>query len=413
VNEAIRRALVRDPVWRHRSAGAFAAAVAAGMTEAPRDEVDTADLARDVPIHPQAPTTRLAPLASGAGLLALIAVAVIGARALRHTPLADKLVDLGSRPPTAGGVDAKITTPADSAAIAEANASAAAAYSSQDTAQRSAVAEPVGTRDPARRRPGSGPSAGGRPSGTVAATGARNAADSVAVAPAVGGGLLIVRAAPRAAGAEVLVDGRAAGRVPLRIRVAARRTPRCAGGRSTQSGAGARRRQRDRGLGGLWAALTLPGPPSHPAAAVTTSQPAPPQPAGMRSQAARFLGVGVVNTLVSFGVFRGLLAALPRVPGSAALAQTVATALAMCCSYALNRAWTFRSGARRGPELARFVASQGALLALSSVLLEIAIHGYHLPPTASWLAVTAGMTVLNYLGQRYWVFASRRDPPSQ
>jgi putative flippase GtrA len=126
-----------------------------------------------------------------------------------------------------------------------------------------------------------------------------------------------------------------------------------------------------------------------------------------RRQLARFLGVGTVNTAVAFVVFRGVHSALPRVPGAAAAAQASATVVAMLCSYALNRAWTFRSGASRGPEFARFVASQVAYLALSSALLELAITGLRLPTTPSWVATTGFMTVLNFLGQRFWVFRAR------
>lgn len=123
-----------------------------------------------------------------------------------------------------------------------------------------------------------------------------------------------------------------------------------------------------------------------------------------QAQAVRFLSVGIVNTLVAFVTFHAVLGALHRARGAPAVAQTIATLLAMTCSYLLNRAWTFRSQRSRGPELVRFIASQAALLALTSALLEIAIDGLHFPPVISWLGVTATLTLLNFVGQRYWVF---------
>jgi putative flippase GtrA len=129
-----------------------------------------------------------------------------------------------------------------------------------------------------------------------------------------------------------------------------------------------------------------------------------PPPTSARRQLARFLGVGLINTAVAFVVFREVLAALPRVPGAPAAAQGSAWVVSMLCSYLLNRRLTFRSAAARGPEFARFVASQLAYLAVSTTLLEAGISGLHLPATPTWVATIGFMTVLNYLGQRYWVF---------
>jgi putative flippase GtrA len=119
---------------------------------------------------------------------------------------------------------------------------------------------------------------------------------------------------------------------------------------------------------------------------------------------ARFLGVGVVNTLVSFAVFRIGGALLPDRPGTPTIAQVGATAIAMAVSYALNRRWTFRSDAARRREALRFVAQQLAMLASSALLLELAIGVLRAPPTASWLVVTAALTGINYAAQRRFVF---------
>jgi putative flippase GtrA len=121
------------------------------------------------------------------------------------------------------------------------------------------------------------------------------------------------------------------------------------------------------------------------------------------------LGVGVVNTAVSFAVFHGLVAALPTRRGGPAIAQAGATAAAMACSYALNRAWTFRSGSARAPEIARFLAQQALMLAASTLLLEVAIDGLGARPTPSWLVITAGLAAVNYLAQRRFVFRSAAD----
>ena len=102
-----------------------------------------------------------------------------------------------------------------------------------------------------------------------------------------------------------------------------------------------------------------------------------------RSAAGRFAVVGVANTAASYLAFRGALALLRGYPGAPGGAQVAAYAAGVACSFALNRAWTFRSRAPRGPELARFVASQLAMLALSTVALELDVDLLRLPATPS------------------------------
>jgi putative flippase GtrA len=118
----------------------------------------------------------------------------------------------------------------------------------------------------------------------------------------------------------------------------------------------------------------------------------------------RFAVVGVANTLVSFAVFRAVLGLLPRVRAAPAVAQICDYAVALVCSFVLNRGWTFRSGGARRPEFARFLASQLLMLTLSSAALQVAIGGLHLPATASWVATTGAVAVVNYLLLQRWVF---------
>jgi putative flippase GtrA len=125
---------------------------------------------------------------------------------------------------------------------------------------------------------------------------------------------------------------------------------------------------------------------------------------GAHARIARFIVVGVANTAVSFATFRGVLALLIGTPAAPAIAQVGAYVVGIACSFVLNRGWTFRSGAPRGPELARFVLSQIAMLALSSTIIEIDVDLLRLPASASWVVTTAGVAVVNYLALHHWVF---------
>ncbi len=121
----------------------------------------------------------------------------------------------------------------------------------------------------------------------------------------------------------------------------------------------------------------------------------------------RFLVVGASNTALSYGVFRAGLAWLPLPQGRAAAAQAIAYGAGILWSFAWNRRWTFRAAGPVAPSLAAFTASQLLLLAASSALLGLTVDVLALPPTPSWLAVMALITVLNYLTARNIVFRSR------
>jgi putative flippase GtrA len=125
------------------------------------------------------------------------------------------------------------------------------------------------------------------------------------------------------------------------------------------------------------------------------------------SAPARFVVVGLSNSLLSFVAFRAGIELLPPVGGRAAAAQALAYAAGILWSFYWNRRWTFGA---RGPvtrSLAAFAATQGALLALTSAALGLAVDALGAPATPSWLAVMAGATLLNYLAQRHLVFAAR------
>ncbi|MFO7654019.1 MAG: GtrA family protein [Candidatus Krumholzibacteriia bacterium] len=131
-----------------------------------------------------------------------------------------------------------------------------------------------------------------------------------------------------------------------------------------------------------------------------------------RLQPVRFLLVGASNFLVAFAVFHLLLLAMPPLPVRAALSQLVAYALGVAWSYHWNRRFTFRSRDPAGPQAARFVAFQVAIALVSAAAVGLLVDGMGLPPTPAWLGVVASVTVVNYLGSRFWVFRRRGPVPA-
>lgn len=119
---------------------------------------------------------------------------------------------------------------------------------------------------------------------------------------------------------------------------------------------------------------------------------------------ARFLVVGVSNTIVSYAVFH---LSLGRWVASAAVAQALSYSAGIVWSFLWNRRWTFRHQGRVLRSLVAFSALQLTLLVASSLLVGLAVDRLRLPATPSWLAVMAVITVVNYAASRYLVFTHR------
>jgi putative flippase GtrA len=120
---------------------------------------------------------------------------------------------------------------------------------------------------------------------------------------------------------------------------------------------------------------------------------------------ARFLVSGAINTAVGFVIFRVLLVLYGALPGAIAAAQATAYAVGIVISYVMNRRWTFRS--EHGHQLPRFLIAHLGALVLSSALLQGGVSLLHLPLMLCFVLVAGITTVMNFVAQRYWVFAPR------
>lgn len=124
--------------------------------------------------------------------------------------------------------------------------------------------------------------------------------------------------------------------------------------------------------------------------------------------ALRFIVVGCTNTAVSFAVFLLAMAVLPQaLPGRAGVAQMLSYTAGMVWGYALNRGWSFRDSPRHSGSFPRYAASQIGFLLLSALLLHVAVDRLHAPKHEAWLVLMVGITCMNYLALRHWVFPRR------
>lgn len=118
----------------------------------------------------------------------------------------------------------------------------------------------------------------------------------------------------------------------------------------------------------------------------------------------RFALVGASNTLLSTGVYVGLVQL--RVPYL--VASGLAFALGALNSYVLNRRWTFRSRGRPVPEVARFACVQAVGLAVNLILLAAFVRGAGLSHLLGQLLAFPLASVVTFALSRQWAFRDGR-----
>jgi putative flippase GtrA len=85
----------------------------------------------------------------------------------------------------------------------------------------------------------------------------------------------------------------------------------------------------------------------------------------------------------------------------------VSYAAGIAWSFVWNRRWTFRSQGPAVGQAVRFTVLQVASWLLSTAQIHVAVNYLGLPEWPSWVAVTGFITVVNFLGSRYWAFRER------
>ena len=122
----------------------------------------------------------------------------------------------------------------------------------------------------------------------------------------------------------------------------------------------------------------------------------------------RFSAVGVLNSLIDFGVFYLLST---RFGVNVLSANAIAYGIAVTNSFLCNKYWTFSSpfsGRRTTWEFGMFVA--GNLLGLLVSTLTLMVSSLFLPPAlGKVLAIGIGFP-WNYWYTRHFVYAKRGDP---
>ena len=126
-------------------------------------------------------------------------------------------------------------------------------------------------------------------------------------------------------------------------------------------------------------------------------------------QVSRFYIIGLINTVIDFGIFNLLLACCHE-PGTAELLaiNTLAVSLAMINSYVLNGRWTFNQLSLHPHQISRFTCASLMGMIINSLIVWAGscVFSHHI---ILWLNLSkaAGAVVSstwNFLAYKYWVF---------
>jgi len=123
------------------------------------------------------------------------------------------------------------------------------------------------------------------------------------------------------------------------------------------------------------------------------------------TQFARYILVGITNTLVGYGVIFGCMYLAGMSPE---LSNVAGYAVGLMVSYVLNRTYTFRSQGQRRTEIVRFLMAFGVAYSLNFLALLLMIHRLHLHEGFSQIVAGAAYVVSAYLMNKYFVFGNRR-----
>jgi putative flippase GtrA len=114
---------------------------------------------------------------------------------------------------------------------------------------------------------------------------------------------------------------------------------------------------------------------------------------------AKFVLVGVMNTIVGYGSFFILLYYINYI-----FALVASHVIGVAHSYIWNRHWTFKSKNSMAVEFMKFESVYLISLAINIVLLYVAVDMMHFDPRVMQLLLLPAITIFTYIGHKFWSF---------
>jgi putative flippase GtrA len=125
-------------------------------------------------------------------------------------------------------------------------------------------------------------------------------------------------------------------------------------------------------------------------------------------QLIKFHTVGCLNTLLDIGLYL----ILTKLGVAYMVAQCISYAGGTLNSYAMNKRWTFRTQANPAQyacgALFRFLTLNAVSFGISSLVLTQCLYSLGWSNVTSKLAATCAGMLLQFIGNKYWVFRERK-----
>jgi putative flippase GtrA len=116
-------------------------------------------------------------------------------------------------------------------------------------------------------------------------------------------------------------------------------------------------------------------------------------------QIIKFSMVGVLNTLIGYGVFF-----IFSIYINYLLALIVSHIIGVIHSFFWNKYWVFRSSKNKIREFLKFYSVYFVMLVLNIALLTYFVSILNISPQISQLIILPFLTILTYTGHKYWSF---------
>lgn len=121
----------------------------------------------------------------------------------------------------------------------------------------------------------------------------------------------------------------------------------------------------------------------------------------MQKQFARFLSVGVLNTLLGYGI---IFFAMYGLKFSPEVSNLMGYGVGLLVSFALSKSFTFRSSGAIKPEFARFLIVFAMAYAANLAVLSVAVRFFHWHAGISQVIAGGFYIVCSYFLNKRFVF---------
>lgn len=126
----------------------------------------------------------------------------------------------------------------------------------------------------------------------------------------------------------------------------------------------------------------------------------------------RYVLVGGINTVFSFGLFVGFNAWFGHLVPSA-VPLSLAWVISVICVFFAQRALVFKVTGHLVRDLSRFVLVNSGALAINLVVLFVLSDLWGAPRVPTQLAITVVTVILSYLGHKYFSFRRSPEKPGE